>query len=116
MILNKADKNKIQLTINLATVSMLSDYNVIHACIVVNTPMFCGCAYLESIYLYFSITNFWLLHKLQRRHYLPIERTPLTCLTSLNSPTTVFSASFLCFSFIGADLPPITSATWATNP
>lgn len=48
--------------------------------------------------------------------YLPIERIPLTCLTWLNSPMTFFSACFLCSSFIGADLPPTTSATWATNP
>ena len=47
---------------------------------------------------------------------LPIDRIPLTCLTSLNSPTTVFTASSRCSSFIGADLPPTTSATWATNP
>lgn len=45
-----------------------------------------------------------------------MERIPLTCFTSLNSPTTVFSASNLCTSFIGAVLPPTTSATWATNP
>lgn len=45
-----------------------------------------------------------------------MERMPLTCLTSLNSPTTVFSASVLCSLFMGADLPFATSATWATKP
>lgn len=45
-----------------------------------------------------------------------MERIPLTCLTWLNSPTTVFSASLLCSSFMGADLPFVTSATWATKP
>ena len=53
---------------------------------------------------------------LEKDFYLPIERIPLTCLTSLNSPTTVFSASTLCSSFMGAFLPPTTSATWATKP
>lgn len=52
----------------------------------------------------------------QERLYLPIERIPLTCLTSLNSPTTFFSASTLCSSFMGAVLPPTTSATCATKP
>lgn len=50
------------------------------------------------------------------KRYLPMERIPLTCFTSLNSPTTFFTASFLCSSFIGATLPPTTSATCATKP
>lgn len=53
----------------------------------------------------------WILH-----FYLPIERMPLTCLTVLNSPTTVFTATSRCSSFNGANLPLKTSATCATKP
>lgn len=45
-----------------------------------------------------------------------MDRIPLTCLTVLNSPTTDFSASSCCSSFMGAVLPPTTEATCATKP
>lgn len=54
--------------------------------------------------------------KILYRMYLPMDRIPLTCLTLLNSPTIVFSASLSCSSFIGAVLPPTTAATCATKP
>lgn len=71
------------------------------------TDIFCNLGLTTMV-----TTNNWY----HERPNLPMERIPRTCLTSLNSPTTVFSASLFCSSFMGADLPLITSATWATNP
>ncbi|KAF5939227.1 hypothetical protein HYC85_023486 [Camellia sinensis] len=47
---------------------------------------------------------------------LPVERIHFTCLTSLNSPAAVFSASTVGSSFMGTVLPSTTSSTWATKP